>query len=204
MALISCPQCGKQVSNKALKCPHCNLDLTTLYSHPQPVPAIEAEIPPQNTDTGQKKSQKSWMAFAAGAGCLALVTVVLWFFVFKDMLKTSETEKKKAGVETTEVSTSFPYNTYFTGIIGAAGNMTLDSKGGGSYTYTSNEKSFTRSIKVKSYDRTSGHLLIESYNKNGDYVGLFDGYTSSNSSYSGTFTNYKGGTVEFRLYAKPR
>ena len=134
---------------------------------------------------------------------MAIVAAALWLFVFKNRLNTNAAGQNV----TTEMSVlykDFPYNTYYTGIIGAAGNMTIDSKGGGSYTYTSNETSFTRSIKVKSYDRTSGHLLIESYNKSGDYVGLFDGYTSSNSSYSGIFTNYKGGTVEFRLYAKPR
>lgn len=28
MALISCPKCGKQISDKAVKCPHCGVDLT--------------------------------------------------------------------------------------------------------------------------------------------------------------------------------
>lgn len=26
MALIKCPECGKQVSDKALVCPHCGID----------------------------------------------------------------------------------------------------------------------------------------------------------------------------------
>lgn len=97
---------------------------------------------------------------------------------------------------------TFPYNTYFVGTIGSKGSMTIDGNGGGSYTYDLNGTPLTRNIKLKSYDRPSGHLLIESFDKSGNYVGLFDGYTRNDNSYSGTFTNYKGGTVEFRLFAE--
>lgn len=31
MALISCPKCGKQISDKAVKCPHCGVDLTESF-----------------------------------------------------------------------------------------------------------------------------------------------------------------------------
>ena len=30
MALISCPECGKQISNRALSCPHCGFPMQTL------------------------------------------------------------------------------------------------------------------------------------------------------------------------------
>ena len=30
MAIISCPECGRQVSDKALKCPHCNYPIENL------------------------------------------------------------------------------------------------------------------------------------------------------------------------------
>ena len=98
--------------------------------------------------------------------------------------------------------TDFPYNTYFTGTIGSKGNMRIDRDGGGSYTYDCNGTDLTRNIKVKSYDTSTGHLLIESYDKSGKYIGQFDGYTNNNKSYSGTFTNYKGGTVRFQLQTK--
>ena len=45
MALITCPQCGKQVSDKAKKCPHCMLDLTP-HNAPQ---VVARENTPPNT-----------------------------------------------------------------------------------------------------------------------------------------------------------
>ena len=80
--------------------------------------------------------------------------------------------------------------------------MTIDRNGGGSYTYDLNGKPLTRNIRLKSYDKTSGRLIIESYDKSGEYIGQFDGYTNNDNSYSGTFTNYKGGTVRFQLKSK--
>lgn len=97
---------------------------------------------------------------------------------------------------------AFPYDTYFIGTIGSHGSMTIDRNGGGSYTYDLNGKPLTRNIQLKSYDKTSGHLIIESYDKSGKYIGQFDGYTTNDNSYSGTFTNYKGGTVRFQLKSK--
>lgn len=101
-----------------------------------------------------------------------------------------------------ESTTAFPYDTYFTGTIGSQGSMTIDRNGGGSYTYDLNGKPLTRNIRLKSYDKTTGHLIIESYDKSGKYIGQFDGYTTNNNSFSGTFTNYKGGTVKFQLKSK--
>ncbi len=187
MALINCPQCGKQVSDKAPRCPHCGLDMTVPYQPPQPQP--------QKTEETQKKPRKVWPIIAAIAGVVIIIAIALWFFVFNDT-KTNETPI----ADTTRESTVFPYKTSFTGTIGSQGSMYIDGNGGGSYTYDNNGTSLTRSIKVKSYDSATGHLLIESYNNNGDYVGQFDGYTKNNNTYSGTFTNYKGGTVKFQLY----
>ena len=101
-----------------------------------------------------------------------------------------------------ESTTAFPYDTYFTGTIGSQGSMTIDRNGGGSYSYDLNGKPLTRNIRLKSYDKASGHLIIESYDKSGKYIGQFDGYTNNDNSYSGTFTNYKGGTVRFQLKSK--
>ncbi len=109
----------------------------------------------------------------------------------------SSSEKREPGN-----NIAFPYNTYFTGTIGSNGSMTIDRDGGGSYTYDLNGTPLTRNIKLKSYDKPSKHLIIESYDKKGKYIGQFDGYTSNDNSYSGTFTNYKGGTVKFQLKTK--
>ena len=192
MALINCPQCGKQVSDKALKCPHCGLDMTVSYIPPKEETAIREE--------SQKKPRKVWPVVAIVVGCIALVAVASWFFVFHDTQKANEDPAH----ETPKESTAFPYSTHFTGNIGAEGSMTIDGYGGGFYSYDNNGAILTKSIKVKSYDKNTGHLLIESYDKSGNYVGLFDGYTRNDNSYSGTFTNYIGGKLEFQLNAEPR
>ena len=94
---------------------------------------------------------------------------------------------------------SFPYDTYYSGIIGSSGSMWIDVNGQGSYTYDCNGTNLTRNIKVKSYDSQTGRLLIESFDKKGKYIGEFDGFTMNSNTYSGTFTNYKGGQVGFHL-----
>ena len=36
MAIISCPQCGKSVSDAAQQCPHCGYHLTNMQQQQQP------------------------------------------------------------------------------------------------------------------------------------------------------------------------
>ena len=201
MSLISCPQCGKPVSDKASKCPHCGLELTVPYiSQPQPIVTPERKPKSQKIETVTKKPRKFWPAFVAGLGCMAIIVAALWFLFFRDV-QTKEAIQT-TGSDIVRESADFPYNTYFTGTIGSTGNMTINSQGSGSYSYINNGISLTRSIKIKSFDKASGHLIIEGYDNSGNYVGQFDGYTKNNSLYSGVFTNYKGGTVEFRLEAQ--
>lgn len=76
MALINCPQCGKQVSDKALKCPHCGLDMSVPYEPQKPQP--------QKVEENTKKPRKVLPIFLTGMGCMALVVFLLWLFVFKD------------------------------------------------------------------------------------------------------------------------
>lgn len=40
MALISCPSCGKEVSDKALACPGCGYDLSELHKAEKPKPVV--------------------------------------------------------------------------------------------------------------------------------------------------------------------
>lgn len=201
MALISCPQCGKQISDKAPRCPHCGLDLSV-----SPVPQ-ENNTP----TTPKKKTKKVWIAVVAGLMGVVLVVAALWFFLFKDSEffnkgkepnavvesgKTTEPQKENTSRKSAAV---FPYNTTFTGTVGSKCTLIIDNNGGGSYTYDLKGQPITRSIKLKSYNKTTGQLLIEGYDPKGQYIGVFDGYTSNNTSYDGTFTNYKGGAVGFKL-----
>lgn len=92
MALINCPQCGKQVSDKAAKCPHCGLDLATLSS--------QTEVKTSESETTTKpieKRRKKWPVFVIIGLCLAIAFAALWFFVIHNV-----NDAEKAIVENTE------------------------------------------------------------------------------------------------------
>lgn len=94
----------------------------------------------------------------------------------------------------------FPYESYFLGLIGSKGVLAIDNSGGGYCTYNHNGTDLTRNIKVDSYDRLTGRLLIKAYDRQGNYVGLFDGCAMNNNSYVGIFTSKKeGATMDFSL-----
>ncbi len=134
-----------------------------------------------------KRSKKPlWIALAAAAAVILIVVLVISL-------------SGRSGSKESQQSTGFPYNTYFTGTIGSNGSLVIDSQGGGSYTYDMGGKPVTRSIRVKTYNKDTGRLLIEGYDTSGAYIGLFDGTVVNEYSYSGTFSNYRGGSVEFRL-----
>ena len=94
----------------------------------------------------------------------------------------------------------FPYESYFLGLIGSKGVLAIDNSGGGYCTYNHNGTDLTRNIKVDHYDRSTGRLRINAYDRQGNYVGQLNGYTKNNNSYVGTFTSKKEGTImEFNL-----
>ena len=143
---------------------------------------------------------------------LLLLLVGLFFLFFFPLINHSNEANKSGGLSNDDSETEvvevietvgFPYNTCFSGTIGSKGSMVIDSQGNGYYTYDNNGKDFRRNIKVKSYDDASGDLVIESFDKEWFFIGKFEGVTENGNSYKGTFTNYKGGTVEFDLYAVP-
>ena len=77
MALINCPQCGKQVSDKAAKCPHCGWILTKLQA--------EVTASEQNVTTAPiVKQRKKWPVFVIIGFCLVAMSTALWFFVIND------------------------------------------------------------------------------------------------------------------------
>ena len=90
MALINCPQCGKQVSDKAAKCPHCGWILTKLQA--------EVTASKQNVTTAPiVKQRKKWPVFVIIGFCLVAMSTALWFFVINDTKG-----NKKEVAETTE------------------------------------------------------------------------------------------------------
>lgn len=157
----------------------------------------------------EKKAQtkdtrgSNWRKVALGVGSVVVVLVALWFVILKDRLGFDK-GAVDTGIESTVKATGFPYNTHFTGTIGSDGNMYIDDSGGGAYTYYTNGKGITRNIHVESLDKKTGRLIIKSYDKSGGYIGSFDGYTQNGYSYSGVFTNTKGGSVRFELFAESK
>lgn len=71
MALIKCPNCGNQISDKAVKCPHCGKDFT--------LPNVEQTTPTQ-PQTVSKNTQKKWWLVPVISGIIAMLAV-LWFLV---------------------------------------------------------------------------------------------------------------------------
>ena len=72
------------------------------------------------------------------------------------------------------------------------------SDGQGSYHFLD----YTRDVQVKEYNRSLGKLIVHGYaTGSGKYIGEFDG-TFDGTSYSGTFTNYKGVKITFDLSVK--
>ena len=194
MALITCPQCGKQISDRAVKCPHCGF-----------VPGSpKNEQPDSSSDQLQheaapKKTQKKWWIIPIIIVGISAIVVPLWIFSNKE--KSASEVSKTNGAK----ANSSPYNTYFSGTIGTArGCMTIDNNGQGSYTYDCNGTDLTRNINVISFDEKTRQLIIKSTNSKGDYIGVFEGYLDDSQLYSGTFTNYKLDKVDFRLFVSTK
>lgn len=66
MALIKCPECGGEISDKAVQCPHCGYEMTVLMNEP-----IENNIP-------NKKQQY------IGIG-MCILACVLFIFAIKNI-----------------------------------------------------------------------------------------------------------------------
>ena len=104
MAMISCPNCGKPVSDKAEKCPHCGFELTPATSNlcPEcgnPVPEGAAVCPicgcpvdnsPQKVEVTRVKISKK-VIIAVVSVAIVLVVAVIAGLVIRNY--TSEREK---------------------------------------------------------------------------------------------------------------
>ncbi len=73
----------------------------------------------------------------------------------------------------------------------------------GNYSYYLSDATVKRKVSLESHD--GDRLKLNSYDMSGKYIGQFDGTTvvkGNQISYVGTFTNYKGVSVKFKLYQK--
>lgn len=93
MALINCPQCGKQVSDKAAKCPHCGWDFTAQSSQ------SETRVSESDAIAATKvKHRRKWPILVIISLCLIASGFALWFFVLNN--NTKENKKKEDATET--------------------------------------------------------------------------------------------------------
>ena len=67
----------------------------------------------------------------------------------------------------------------------------------GSYYYVKNGSNNT--LELSGSKNSNDYMLLKEYNSAGEHTGTFEGKWSMNS-YSGTFTNYKGIKMPFKLY----
>ena len=69
MAIISCPECGRQVSDKALKCPQC--------AHPIANPETRDQLlPPKPLQKEPESTAKKWMTLT-GLIVLSVIPLIL-------------------------------------------------------------------------------------------------------------------------------
>lgn len=73
MALINCPQCGKQVSDKAARCPHCDFDFAIQTT---------SNLIPKTIRQKATPPRKKWLYFVIIGLSLVAACAALWFFVY--------------------------------------------------------------------------------------------------------------------------
>ena len=92
MALINCPQCGKQISDKAVKCPHCGLNFATQST-------TEARTTISEVAKDKEKHGKKWLILTIYALCLAAAIAALWVFVIADIFENKNTNNARENTE---------------------------------------------------------------------------------------------------------
>ena len=85
MAIISCPECGRQVSDKALKCPQC--------AHPIANPETRDQLlPPKPLQKEPENIAKKWITLTG----IAVLVVVAFLAIKNTVGMFSENESSKA------------------------------------------------------------------------------------------------------------
>lgn len=93
MALISCPECGKKVSDTSKTCVHCGFDLSNINVEKEQVKGVSDETNIiSNTKNKMDKKKFIWIGIAVGI----LVIGLIIFFVIKGINDKKEYEASKA------------------------------------------------------------------------------------------------------------
>lgn len=84
MALINCPQCGKSISDKAVKCPHCGVTFNKENTHSIPQDSNPTVVDEQNKGLSDNSGKAFFVTFYIAIIMLGLVTYVYNHFSTKD------------------------------------------------------------------------------------------------------------------------
>ena len=140
MALINCPECGKEASDKAEKCPNCGYPFANLSNEAE----MPGETPKENTEeTTREKTEENaaaetpkdkerkWIIPVAVIGAIVIVAVLLTAIVLKSIDRAdlnSGNEKTAIGTSNTEtVNTQSKKDGSFEEILNADVQDAIDS-----------------------------------------------------------------------------
>ncbi len=96
MAMIKCPECGQDVSDKAPFCPHCGVEIAGKVtandlSSQNTVTADKLEKAPRQTNPKNKKPKRNY-ALILGCFVFALIVCVIGFLFYQNQLNEKERE----------------------------------------------------------------------------------------------------------------
>lgn len=101
MPLIKCYECGKNISDKALSCPHCGAP-----THPEPIKTEEKSEPVHNLIHKSRKAEmeKEKKTFSIiSKSVIALIIIIVFFRPFSHTITEEATEETIQKNEITKV-----------------------------------------------------------------------------------------------------
>ena len=82
MALIKCPECGKEISDKAPACIHCGYPLSLLNNEKAKSPTVEKQ---NNTEAKAKENQKKYSFKIINCNVIIILALLpLQFIILKE------------------------------------------------------------------------------------------------------------------------
>ncbi len=113
MALIKCPECDKDVSKKAVSCPHCGYPLTVIQ---------DKAIPPPISNTKANKNKK------VGCGC-GLISIIFLIVVFSAMWSLPPSTTSSSAQYSQELTEKAQRAIYIAGVSTAIHDLYADTDG---------------------------------------------------------------------------
>lgn len=93
MALLKCPECGNQVSDKAASCPQCGHPVSEMQKSVRQAPIQQAKVKAEQAT--ERKTKKGLKSITIIAGILILVLIIIGGVVGFMYLRSKAEEKKQ-------------------------------------------------------------------------------------------------------------